>query len=84
MLQKDRNLKKAVEILISIVQTKEQLVTSYAILGEVLTISSQRYDRQVGIQFVKEIMEGTTQVVMEDNKLIQKAFKIFKTSKIKM
>ena len=83
LLPKDPNLKKAVEIFVSIVESKEHLVTSYAILGEVLTISSQRYDRQAGIKFVKDILDGSTQVILEDDKLIRKAFKIFQEVKDK-
>ena len=83
LLPKDPNLKKAVEIFASIVESKEHLVTSYAILGEVLTISSQRYDRQAGIKFVKDILDGSTQVILEDDKLIRKAFKIFQEVKDK-
>ncbi len=83
LLPKDPNLKKAVEIFTSIIESKEQLITSYAILGEVLTISSQRYDRQTGIKFVKDIFDGSTQVILEDDKLIQKTFKIFQEIKDK-
>ncbi|OGH20386.1 MAG: hypothetical protein A3D74_01100 [Candidatus Levybacteria bacterium RIFCSPHIGHO2_02_FULL_37_13] len=77
LLPKDPNLKKAVEIFISIGESKEHLVTSYAILGEVLTVSSQRYDRQTGIKFVEDILDGSTKVILEDDELMRKAFKIF-------
>lgn len=83
LLPKDPNLIKAVEIFRAIRESKEQLVTSYAILGEVLTISSQRYDRQIGIQFVKEILDGPTRLILEETKLMEKAFKTFQDIKDK-
>lgn len=83
LLPKDPNLKKAVEIFRAIRESKEQLVTSHAILGEILTVSSQRYDRQAGIEFVKEILDGPTRLILEENKLMEKAFKIFQEIKDK-
>lgn len=83
LLPKDPNLKRAVGIFKSISESKEQLVTSYAILGEVLTISSQRYDRRVGIQFVKHILDGPTRVILGDQELMEKAFKTFQDIKDK-
>lgn len=83
LLPKDPNLKRAIEIFKSISQSKEQLVTSYAILGEVLTICSQRHDRRVGIQFVKEILDGQTRVILGDQELMKKAFKTFQDIKDK-
>lgn len=83
LLPKDPNLIKAVEIFRAIRESKEQLVTSYAILGEILTVSSQRYDRQAGIQFVKEILDGSTRLILEESKLMEKAFRIFQEIKDK-
>lgn len=83
LLPKDPNLKKAVAIFRAIRESKEQLVTSYAILGEILTVSSQRYDRQTGIQFIKEILDGPTRLMLEEDKLMKKAFKIFQEIKDK-
>ncbi len=83
LLPKDPNFKKAVKIFKSICESKERLVTSYAILGEILTVSSQRYDRQAGIKFVREIISGPTQVILEDSDLIEESFKIFQNIKDK-
>lgn len=83
LLPKDPNLKSAINIFKSISENKEQLVTSYAILGEVLTISSQRYDRLIGTHFVKNILDGPTQVILENQEFIKKAFKTFQDIKDK-
>ncbi len=77
LLPNDPNREKAVEILQSFAANQDQLMTSYAILGEVFTVSSQRYDRQKGIRFVKQIIQGQITLVLETDELIDKTFKIF-------
>lgn len=59
----------------------KDLVTSFAILGEVLTVGSQRHNRQAAFDFVNDILESNTKIVFEDQNLIDKALTIF--SKIK-
>ena len=63
--------------------TQEDLITSYAVLGEVLTVGSMRYNRQAAIDFVKEIFKSTTRIVSENDELRNKAFKIFQVIKDK-
>ena len=41
----DPNNKRALEVLASIKTNKEEIITSHAVLGEVLTVASQKYDR---------------------------------------
>jgi len=77
----DSNHEKAGEVSGSL--TAENLITSYAVLGEVLTIGSMRYNRQAAIDFVKEIFKSETKIVSENDELRDKAFKIFQVIKDK-
>lgn len=64
--------------------TKEsQVMTSYAILGEVLTVGSIRYNRQAAIDFVTPLLKNTSHMVLESEDLLEKSFKVFKTIKDK-
>lgn len=83
LLPDDPNREKAIRLLTLITTNGEQLITSYAILGEVLTVSSQDYDRQIGLQFVQDILKGPTKVILEDTKLIQRALEVFESIKDK-
>ena len=62
---------------------ESHVITSYSVLGEVLTIGSMRYNRKASIDFVKSIFESKTKIVPEDDDLISKAFKIFQKIKDK-
>jgi len=73
----DPNNKKAVEILRLILRNKEELVTSYAVIGEILTVSSQKYDRDKGISYVENIIESGIEIVLESTDLLKRAFRIF-------
>ena len=83
LLPRDPNREQALKIIHSIEEKREQLITSYAILGEVLTISSQRYDREKGIRIVEDLMRGRTQVVIENSQFVELAYKIFRRIKDK-
>lgn len=63
--------------------TEDDLITAHAILGEVLTVGSMRYNRQAAIDFVKEIFKSTTKIVSENDELRDKAFRIFQEIKDK-
>ena len=55
-----------------------QKMTSQAILGEVLTVGSQRYDRRLTIAFVEEIRAGNTSILLETAPLVTRTWQIFK------
>lgn len=55
-----------------------QKMTSQAILGEVLTVGSQRYDRRLTIAFVEEIHAGNTTIMLETASLVARTWEIFK------
>lgn len=83
LMLNDPNYEKAKKILAALINSKEELTTSYAILGEVLTVSTQRYDRQKGIRFVQEIFDGPTRIIYEDSVLVRIGFDIFRNIKKK-
>jgi predicted nucleic acid-binding protein len=78
----DSNHKKALE-LSSFLTQENHTITSYAVLGEVLTVGSMRYNRKASIDFVKGIFESKTTIVAENSELRKKAFKIFQDIKDK-
>lgn len=55
-----------------------QKMTSQAILGEVLTVGSQRHDRRLTIAFVEKILAGNTNIVLETAPLVARSWEIFK------
>ncbi len=58
---------------------KETLITSQAILGEVATVGSQRYNKEAAIALIEGILtEGTTTIILERPELIDRAWEIFK------
>lgn len=73
---KDNNHKKAVEM--GREYKGGDYVTTYMVLGEVLTVGSQRFDKSLTIEFVEEILKSKTKIVLEKSNLIKKAFNIFK------
>lgn len=75
--KRDSNHEKAVDWWRSI-PDDAQKVTSQAILGEVLTVGSQRHDRRLTIAFVDEIHAGNTIIVLETAPLVARAWEIFK------
>ena len=79
----DSNRQKALRLSKTVFSKENNLITSNAILGEVLTICSQRHNRQASIDFVSDILKGKTNIVLENKELIEKSFDIFKTIKDK-
>ncbi|OGG13598.1 hypothetical protein A2875_01190 [Candidatus Gottesmanbacteria bacterium RIFCSPHIGHO2_01_FULL_46_14] len=55
-----------------------QKMTSQAILGEVLTVGSLRYDRRLTIAFVEKIRAGKTTIMLETPPLVARGWEIFK------
>ncbi len=55
-----------------------QFVTSQAVLGEVLTVGSQRHDRGLTIAFVEQILSGNTTIILETAPLVARAWELFK------
>ncbi len=63
---------------------KKELMTSQAVLGEVATVGSQRYNKEATIAFVEGIRSvGTTTILLEQPALVDRAWEIFKTVKSK-
>lgn len=57
----------------------EELMTSQAVLGEVATVGSQRYNKTATVAFIEGILrEGTTIIVLEKQELVDRAWEIFK------
>lgn len=56
----------------------ENAVTSLAVLGEVLTVGSQRFNRQITIEFVEAILSTKTTVIYESKEFSQATFELFK------
>lgn len=83
LLPSDINRKRAIEILEEISEQEKELITSYAVLGEVLTVASQRYNRQAAIDFVSQIHRSKTKLVLETQQLVDEAMELFKIIKNK-
>lgn len=73
----DSNHEKAIDWWRSIPDDARKM-TSQAILGEVLTVGSQRYDRRLTIAFVEEIQSSNTTIVFETASLVARTWEIFK------
>lgn len=59
-------------------------LTSQAVLGEVVTVGSQRFSKEATIIFIEHILRGrTTTILFETHELVTRAWKIFKTIKSK-
>lgn len=78
LIPADKNHEKAIQISKDISVKGEDIVTSYGILGEVLTVGSQRHNRRAAIDFVSDILESKTSIIMENAGLIDQSLKIFK------
>lgn len=58
---------------------KQKLMTSQAVLGEVATVGSQRYNREATIAFIEGLFqESTTTVILETASLVARAWEIFR------
>lgn len=77
----DSNHRKAIEV--SLHHKNEVYVTSQAVLGEVLTVGSQRIDKDLTIEFVEEILKSRTRVVLETKEFVDEAFLLFKKTETK-
>lgn len=75
--KRDSNHGKAVDWWRSLPDDAQKM-TSQAILGEVLTVGSQRHDRQLTIAFVEEIRAGNTIIILETMPLVARAWEIFR------
>ena len=73
---KDNNHEKAIKI--GQEYEGEEYVTSQMVLGEVLTVGSQRFDKTLTIKFIEEVLKSRTRVVLEKAELIKGAYNIFK------
>lgn len=83
LLPFDTNKSRALEILSDIEKNNKDTITSYQVLGEILTVSSQRYNRQAGIDFVKKIFKSKTKIILENQDLLDETFKTFQKIKDK-
>lgn len=72
---KDNNHKKALEI--GKEHSGKDQVTTQMVLGEVLTVGAQRFNKPLTIKFVEEIFKSSTRIVLEKPELIKKTFLIF-------
>lgn len=72
----DNNHQRALDLIKEI--TQNEFVTSQAVLGEVLTVGSMRFDKQKTIKFVEKILSSKTLVILETSPLTKLAFKLFK------
>ena len=73
---KDNNHEKAIKI--GQEYESEEYVTSQMVLGEVLTVGSQRFDKTLTIKFIEEVLKSRTRVILEKPELIKRAYDIFK------
>jgi len=78
---KDSNHKKAVEM--GLKYEGEVYITSQAVLGEVLTVGSQRIDKRLTIDFVEEILKSRTRIILETKEYVDDAFLFFKRTESK-
>lgn len=72
----DSNHEKAVKI--GKKHKNEEYVTTQMVLGEVLTVGSQRFNKALTVKFVEEILKSRTRVVLEKSNLIKQAFILYK------
>lgn len=78
LMPNDSNRPKAQKFSEFLTENANNLITANAILGEVLTIGSQRFDREKTVAYVSEIRSGKTKIVLENQELITAASVIFK------
>lgn len=79
----DYNRKKALILSELVFQKNNELITSQAVLGEVLTVCSQKHNRNAAIDFVRDILNSGTKIIFEEEELVNNAFKIFLSIKDK-
>lgn len=81
LIPSDRNHGAAMEKAQAL--TLEQYVTTQAVLGEVITVGSQRFHKKLTTLFVETLLDGPTIIILENQKLVKTAWKIFKKSSSK-
>lgn len=59
------------------------LVTSWAIIGEVLTVSSQRVGHRASLDFLQSVQESGMNIIVEENNLIKQTKSIFQNCRNK-
>ncbi|MDO8452077.1 MAG: PIN domain-containing protein [bacterium] len=63
---------------------EDALMTSQAVLGEVATVGSQRYNKEATVAFIEGILQaGTTTIILERSEFVDRTWHIFKTIKSK-
>jgi len=80
---RDKLHKRALMLSATILPEDSQAITSYGVLGEVLTVGSMRYNRQAAIDFVMSILDSKIKIILEDQKLLEAALAVFKKIKDK-
>lgn len=74
----DKLHKRALTLSATILSEESQVITSYGVLGEVLTVGSMRYNRQAAIDFVTSVLNSEIKIILEDQKLLEAALAVFK------
>lgn len=75
LLLNDSNYSKALRICRSLNAT--DCVTSQAVLGEVLTVGSMRFNRQAAVTLVQQIIDSGTTIILESSEIVVLAREIF-------
>ncbi|MEN8253787.1 MAG: PIN domain-containing protein [Patescibacteria group bacterium] len=57
--------------------------STYAVLSELATIGSQRFSRTGTINFIENLLQGDTEIILESEELMEKTWQLFKNSKSK-
>lgn len=83
LIPSDSNREKALKLAATVFNGNKNLVTSYAILGEVLTIGSMRFNRQAAIDYVQNIFQSNITLIMENEEILRRGFDIFQKVKDK-
>lgn len=76
LISHDTNHRKA--LIAARKYAQEEQVTSYAVLGEILTVGSQKYNRPTTIKFVNRILNSPTIKIIETEELINLTWDLFK------
>lgn len=83
LLPEDGSKMRANVLKRKVFSSKEEIITTYPILGEVLTIGSMRFNRKATIQFVDGIFASKPTIVPLENKLFNKSFILYQKIKNK-
>lgn len=83
LITPDHNHRKAQEISLKLEKQGVHLLTTVMVIGEVLTVVSMRYNKNLALQFGERVRNGTVQLVYPDEVLIDSAWYIFRKEKNK-